>query len=101
MKFLVKQPLLTEKTLTLATTGWYTFVVPAAARKGEIASAVEKLYGVKVTSVRTVKMPSKTRRRGRRLIQVETGEKKKALVKLAKGQTIEAFTKVSEGVKGQ
>lgn len=97
----VQRPLLTEKTLALANKGWYTFAVDKLARKEQIAKDVEKNYKVKVTQVRTIAMHGKVRRSGKRMLTVRKPDWKKALVTLAKGQTIEAFTVVPEGEKGK
>ena len=40
MKSALIRPLITEKTLTLAASGWYTFVVDEKADKGLIARAI-------------------------------------------------------------
>ena len=67
----------------------YTFVVSPKARKEEIKKAVEAEHKVTVVDVRTVTLPGKARRfKG---IMGATSSVKKAIVTLAKGQTIAAF----------
>ena len=67
----------------------YTFTVSPKARKEEIKKAVEAEYKVTVEDVRTVTLPGKARRfRG---IKGSTSSVKKAIVTVAKGQTIAAF----------
>lgn len=84
------RPVMTEKAhAQLDRLGAYTFVVAKEANKIEIARAVEKQFGVKVTDVRTMNYAGKTRRVGRWV-----GKKaawKKAVVTLAEGDAIELF----------
>ena len=85
------RPLITEKTLTQAGRGWYTFVVSEESDKKTIATAISKFYKVTVTTIRTATMHGKMRRTGKRQTHVKKPDWKKAMVKLAKGQTIDAF----------
>ena len=69
----------------------YTFIVNRDANKIEIKTAIEAIYEKKisVTSVRTVKVLGKKRRRGQ-----STGyepDRKKAIITLAKGQILEDY----------
>lgn len=69
----------------------YTFIVANDANKIEIKQAIEAIYNktINVTSVRTVKVLGKKRRRGQ-----STGyepDRKKAIVTLAKGQMLEDY----------
>ena len=47
----ILKPVITEKTMAITAEGKYTFIVAPEAGKTEIADAVEKLFGVKVTGV--------------------------------------------------
>ena len=58
------------------------------ANKIEIKRAVEKLLGKKVTDVRTITTKGKTKR-ARRPDQGRTNHNKKAVVRLAEGNTLE------------
>lgn len=97
----VKRPLLTEKgthqaqqshTATKhkkARGGAYAFEVHADASKTIIKQAVEKIYGVKVETVRTANRKGKTRR-----VRYKTGKKadwKKAVVVLNEKDHIDLF----------
>jgi len=93
---IIIRPFLTEKTLTLATKGWYTFVVEIFANKYTVAHAIEELYGVKVIDVRMIRMPGKTKHVGKSRVTVEAKEWKKAMVELQKGQSIDAFQLTKE-----
>jgi large subunit ribosomal protein L23 len=86
----VIRPVVTEKSSEqYARLREYTFEADANASKHEIREAIERLFGVKVTSVRTMVQPSKRRTRGRS--QGRRPKWKKALVRLAEGDTIEIF----------
>ena len=67
--------------------GQYTFKVDPKANKTEIKSAIEKIFKVKVTSIKTLNEKPKKRRVGR--YTGLTNRSKKAIVTLAEGQTIE------------
>ncbi len=90
---IVVRPLLTEKsTLARYTGSLYTFEVSLGANKQEIAWAIEKAFGVKVEGVRTASFLGKVKR-----VRKGIGSRsdwKKAFVKLAEGQTIEALEAV-------
>ena len=67
----------------------YTFIVAKESNKHDIRHAVQQLFGVTVEAVRTANYPSKVRRVGR-----SVGRKsgyKKALVKVAEGDTIDVY----------
>ncbi|MCI0479759.1 50S ribosomal protein L23 [Candidatus Uhrbacteria bacterium] len=69
--------------------GTYVFDVPVDANKVEIRKAVEALYKVSVTSVRTIRGIGKILRRGR--IGGRRAAWKKAVVTLKEGQTIDLY----------
>ena len=84
---LVKKPHISEKTFNLSNENQYVFVVSDKANKSEIKKAIGNLYGVSVISVNVISVPSKPKRfKGRS--GVKSGYKK-AIVKLAKGNTID------------
>jgi large subunit ribosomal protein L23 len=86
----VIRPVVTEKSSEqYARLREYTFEADPQASKHEIREAIERLFDVKVTSVRTMVQPSKRRTRGRS--QGRRPKWKKALVRLAEGDTIEIF----------
>ena len=58
----ILKPVITEKTMTIAAEGKYTFLVAPSADKTEIANAVEKLFEVKVVGVNVVNYEGKTKR---------------------------------------
>ena len=81
----LRHPHITEKAVTLKhEAGYVAFKVHKNANKKEVARAVEKIFDVKVDSVRIINVPPKKRRMGR-----YEGRKpgyKKALVKLRPGE---------------
>lgn len=83
------RPLVTEKTNAMMQDNKYTFVVPLRVNKVEIRQAVEHIFKVKVLAVNTVRVMGKTKRMGK--TQGKRPDYKKAIVKLAPGQTIEFF----------
>jgi large subunit ribosomal protein L23 len=85
------QPVITEKSMALTTRGEYTFKVHKGATKKEIARAVEKFFKVDVRSVRTIKIYGKKRRAGRFRQEIKLPDWKKAIVRLAPEQKIDAF----------
>ena len=87
----VQRPIITEKSLGLASRGWYTFAVDKRARKEAIAKEIEKMYHVNVLTVRTVAMHGKVRRVGKKMISTYRPDWKKALAQLKAGQKIDAF----------
>lgn len=91
MKQIVIKPIITEKSLSLAARGWYTFSVAEASRKPQIARAIGNLYTVTVVDVRTMIMHGKERHAGKKQKNVRKSDWKKALVKLKQGQNIDAF----------
>ena len=100
---IIKRPLLTEKSARLRETGGgataaaegeayaqkVVFEVARDANKIEIRRAVEQLFKVSVTGVRTLVMRGKTKRVGR--FSGQRPSWKKALVTLKPGDNIEFF----------
>ncbi|MEQ3550552.1 50S ribosomal protein L23 [Pseudonocardia nematodicida] len=56
------KPVVSEKSYGLLDDRQYTFVVAPDANKTQIKIAVEKVFGVKVTSVNTLNRPGKRKR---------------------------------------
>ena len=87
---IIRRPLITEKsTLAREENNEVSFAVDPRANKSEIRRAVEQLFSVNVEDVRTMQMPRKLRRVGR--YQGHRPQWKKAIVRLAEGQSIEFF----------
>ena len=87
---IIRRPIvLTEKASALRNENTVVFEVNRDANKIQIRSAVESLFGVKVTAVRTLLMRGKARRMGRGYAKMQNW--KKAMVTLAEGQSIDFF----------
>ena len=84
------RPLMTEKSMQQKEAhNMVTFEVAVDANKVEIRNAVEKLWNVQVTKVRTAIVRGKEKRMGRFIGRRPAW--KRALVTLAPGQKIEFF----------
>ena len=84
------KPLVTEKsTHQQNTLNAYAFMVHSEASKPQIKNAVEKLYSVKVTDVRTLNRKGKPRRN--RFAITKTSEWKRAVVVLDENSRIDLF----------
>jgi large subunit ribosomal protein L23 len=87
---IVIRPVVTEESAMLQETDrTYTFIVAKDANKIEIKSAVQSLFDVKVEAVRTAVYRGKWRRMGRS--EGRRASYKKAIVKLAEGDTIDVY----------
>ncbi len=88
---ILKAPIITEQsTKLIESQNRYTFKVDRKANKVEIKKAVETIFGVKVLSVNTLNVLPKFKRMGKH--EGYKSAYKKAIVKLAEGQKIEAFS---------
>jgi large subunit ribosomal protein L23 len=87
---IIIKPLVTEQGMHFANTrNAYSFEVNKKANKVQIRGAVERLYNVKVTDVRTANVKGKPRRRGRTIGM--TRNWKKAVVVLHEDYHIDLF----------
>ena len=83
------KPIVSEKSYALLAANKYTFRVHPDAHKTQVRQAVEQIFGVRVTDVRTMSVKSKPKRRG--YTSGRTREWKKAIVQLHAEDTIELF----------
>ncbi len=93
MEIIIK-PLITEKaTAQSEDLNVYAFHVARSANKVEIKKAIESFYGVQVESVRTAIVPAKfqTKYTKAGLVRGRKPAYKKALVKVASGETIDLY----------
>ena len=89
------RPVVSEKSFVLAEAGKYTFRVNDKAHKTQIRQAVEHMFDVKVTDVRTISVKSKPKRRGQ--TAGRTRSWKKAIVQVRAGDTIPIFQAFETG----
>jgi large subunit ribosomal protein L23 len=82
-------PVVSEKSYSVLDQNWYTFLVHPDANKTQIKIAIQQIFDVRVLSVNTANREGKRKRTrtgfGRRKAT------KRAMVKLADGDRIEAF----------
>ena len=83
------RPIVSEKSYALLAANKYTFRVHPDAHKTQVRQAVEEIFGVRVTDVRTMSVKSKPKRRG--YTSGRTREWKKAIVQLHQDDHIELF----------
>lgn len=84
---IIRAPVVTEKSTMGSEHNQVTFKVARDASKPEIKEAVERLFDVKVEAVNTLVIKGKTKRfRGR---MGRRSDYKKAVVRLAEGQSID------------
>ena len=86
------RPIVSEKSYSLMDEGKYTFEVDPRSNKTEIKIAVEKVFGVKVTSVNTINRKGKVRRT--RFGMGKRKDVKRAIVTLGAGETLDIFGQV-------
>ncbi len=79
-------PVITEKSSKMAEEGKYAFKVDPKATKPQIKNAIESIFNVKVEKINTLNSHPKKKRVGK--YTGMTNKYKKAIVKLAKGNTI-------------
>ena len=85
----IRRPLITEKATNALELNQYTFEVDHRAAKPDIKAAIEKLFDVRVVGISTMNPPRRTRRIGR--FSGKRAQVKKAVVRLAEGNTIQLF----------
>ncbi|MEX2513607.1 MAG: 50S ribosomal protein L23 [Cyclobacteriaceae bacterium] len=93
---ILKKPLITEKISAMNERGVYGFIVEKTANKPQIKNAVEKMYGVKVVEVRTMRYAAKkkTRYTKSKIVSGYTNAFKKAIVQVADGEVIDFYGEI-------
>lgn len=99
MRNVLVRPILSEKSSAVEPLRKYVFEVTPNANKVEIRRAVEERYNVTVEGVNTVTIKPRVRTRwtGRGHISGRTNRRKKAIVTLAVGQTIDILGDLEMG----
>src|ERR1051326_9528837 len=83
------QPVVFEKSYSELNRNWYTFLVHPDANKTQIKIAIQQIFDVRVVTVNTMNREGKRKR-----TRTGFGQRKatkRAMVKLADGDRIEAF----------
>tara|TARA_B100001758_G_C18385556_1_gene599858 strand:+ start:260 stop:550 length:291 start_codon:yes stop_codon:yes gene_type:complete len=94
---IIKKPIITEKMTDQAEKfNRFAFVVDNKANKIEIKKAVEDMYDVEVSSVKTMLCIGKKRVRGTKsgMISGKTSTYKKAIITLTEGDTIDFYSNI-------
>ncbi len=87
---ILRRPVTTEKSsMQQGSANQYSFEVDRSATKPEIASAVQRAFGVTVTQVRTMNAMGKVKRMGR--FSGRRPDWKKAVVTLQEGDEIQIY----------
>jgi len=89
LRDVVIRPLVSEHSTDLMADNKYTFEVDLRATKSQVKRAIEEIFSVKVVNVNTARIPGKLKRMGRHIGR--RPERKKAIVRLAEGDSIEIF----------
>jgi len=95
MSTIIKKPIITEKaTAASEKSNSFTFEVDRKANKLQIKGAVEKMYNVKVTDVRTITYgggKSSVKFTNKGVVEQSSKVSKRAIVTVAAGETIDLF----------
>jgi len=98
MNSIIKKPLITEKaSVAMETRNRFSFEVEKSANKIEIKKAVEKMYGVHVTEVRTQTYgggKSSVKQTNKGIVVQPNNPWKKAIVTVADGETIDLYNNI-------
>jgi large subunit ribosomal protein L23 len=86
---IIIRPIITEKSSMMMQDNKYTFKVALGANKVEIRQSIEDIFDVKVEKVNTIRVLGKIKRMGKH--EGKRSDYKKAIVKLAEGNTIKIF----------
>jgi large subunit ribosomal protein L23 len=87
---IIKRPLITEKTnIQKEDYNQITFEVDRRANRVEIKRAIEKLFNVRVSTIRTIQVKGKRKQRGR--VIGKRKDWKKAIATLMPGERIDFF----------
>jgi large subunit ribosomal protein L23 len=92
----LKKPLVTEKVSALNEKGKYGFIVDTKANKVEIKKEVERVYGVNVVSVKTLRYSGKRKTRYTKagILSGKKNNFKKAIVSLSEGEVIDFYSSI-------
>ena len=83
------RPVVSEKSYAGLEQNTYTFLVDKRSNKTEIKEAIQAIWNVRVTSVRTLNRKGKVKRR--RFTKGKRPDEKRAIVTLAEGDSIDLF----------
>jgi large subunit ribosomal protein L23 len=94
---ILKKPLLTEKIAQLTEKlNRYAFIVDPRANKIQIKAAIEKMYGVNITDVNTMRYVGKMKSRNTKAgaVSGRSAAYKKAIITLKDGEVIDFYSNI-------
>ena len=91
MRHILIRPLISEKSMGLIDSSFYTFEVDKEATKLQIAKLVAEKFSVTPQSVKIINLPGKRKQQRTRKGYYQTSGSKKAVVRLKAGQKIALF----------
>lgn len=91
MKQILISPIITEKSMILASKGVFSFKVQASMNKLQISKIVEKMFKVHVVNITTSTVKGGNRRVGKTRKIVADKNRKTARIALKKGEKIDLF----------
>ena len=84
---IIKAPIVTEKNMAMAENGTYVFEVKKETNKTAVKQAIEEIFKVKVEKVNIINAKPRRKKVGK--YAGKTAHRKKALIKLKEGYTID------------
>lgn len=91
-QFLIKKPIVTEKSALLGSFNQYVFMVKTGASSAEIKKMVKNIYAVDAVKINIINVKPRFGRYGRTRTETRHAYKK-AIVTIKKGQTIDTVAK--------
>jgi large subunit ribosomal protein L23 len=94
---ILKKPLLTEKVAQLTEKlNRYAFIVDPRANKIQIKAAIEKMYGVNITDVNTMRYVGKLKSRNTKagMVKGRAATYKKAIITMKDGEVIYFYSNI-------
>ena len=94
---ILRKPLLTEKVAQLTEKlNRYAFIVDPRANKIQIKAAIEKMYGVNITDVNTMRYVGKLKSRNTKAgaVSGRAAAYKKAIITLKDGEVIDFYSNI-------
>ena len=87
------KPILTEKTMGYAASNKYVFEVGLDVSKGQVADELKHLFNVDVIDAHSSILPGKKKRKGKTAQFMKTAKRKRVIVTLKDGQTLDIVPK--------
>ena len=91
MRTIIIKPVISERSLSDASSGVFTFLVDKSSDKNKIKNAIEEMYKVHVKQISTSTVRGKKRIVGKKRKVIYESDTKKARVKLADKEKIDLF----------